>query len=318
MLVSVIVPAYNSESTIAACIESIVGQELAPPLEVELVVVDDGSTDGTAALCDASALRYPYVRVIHQPNKGRTEARRVGVENSRGEWISFVDSDDTLLPHAVSALCGGVSADTDIVFGNGRSLPGGRRSSIPMAEFRHLAVRAEGTIGVPWGSLYRRSAMKPQLFQLQRHIMMGEDYVFWLRLVFSSEKAVSIVSDNVYCKGDEHTSNSFVWTADYASELDELRRDAIPAALRQEFAADMLSDRLANMLSVAQWTPRRQWAGSAFYRELLSDMAAQGVSMPPKARLFLSLPSLRLRRLFVRGAAFLRSLRSVLVRGQRL
>ena len=76
-LISVIVPAYNSETTIAACVESILGQSYA---DMELVVVDDGSTDGTAAIIDSLASRDGRMTALHQPNKGRTEARRVGVE----------------------------------------------------------------------------------------------------------------------------------------------------------------------------------------------------------------------------------------------
>lgn len=294
--ISVIVPAYNSEATIAACVESILAQSFA---DMELVVVDDGSTDGTAAIADSIASRDSRMTVIHQPNKGRTEARRVGVEQASGEWICFVDSDDTLPTDALEKLARGISDDTDIVFGNGHSLPEqGQRPVIPIDEFRHLAVRAEGTIGVPWGSLYRHSTMTPRLFDLPRHIMMGEDYIFWLRLVFATEKPVNIVYENVYNKGEEHTSNSFRWTASYAHELNELRKEAIPQNLHKEFMADMLSDRLANMLSVAQWSSRKDWSHSPFYHELLADMASHGVSLPPKARLYLALPSLRLRRLY--------------------
>lgn len=295
-LISVIVPAYNSESTIAACVESILRQSYA---DMELVVVDDGSTDGTAAIIDSLASRDSRMTALHQPNKGRTEARRVGVEQAKGEWICFVDSDDTLPADALENLARGISDDTDIVFGNGYSLPEQqRRPVIPISEFRHLAVRAEGTIGVPWGSLYRRSAMTQRLFDLPRHIMMGEDYIFWLRLVFSTEKPVSIVCESVYSKGEEHTSNCFRWTAAYAYELNELRKDAIPQELHKEFMADMLNDRLANMLSVAQWSHRSDWAHSTFYHELLSDMASHDTALPPKARLYLALPSLWLRRLY--------------------
>ena len=273
---------------------------------LELVVVDDGSTDGTPAIADSIAHRDNRVTVVHQPNKGRTEARHVGVQQAKGGWICFVDSDDTLPTDALENLAHGISYDTDIVFGNGYTLSGEQRTSIPMDEFRHLAVRAEGTIGVPWGSLYRRSLMTQRLFDMPRHIMMGEDYIFWLRLVFSTEKPVSIVYDNVYCKGEDHTSNCFRWTAAYAHELDLLRKEAIPPGQHETYMADMLDDRLANMLSVAQWSPRNDWANSSFYKELLADMNRQGTSLPPKARLFLSLPSLRLRRLYAWASEHLR------------
>lgn len=293
-LVSVIVPVYNSADTIEACADSILRQSVG---ELELVLVDDGSSDGSGDICDDIARRDSRVNVVHQPNKGRTEARHVGVMTAGGEWVCFVDSDDTLPPDAIHHLLAGAGGDCDIVFGNGYSLAPEQRRCIPLDEFRHLAVRAEGMIGVPWGSLYRRSVLTPWLFDLPRHIMMGEDYLFWLRLVFSTDKPVSIVYENVYCKGDDHTSNCFRWTAAYCQELNELRKSSIPEELHDEYLSDMLSDRLANMYSVAQWSPRKEWADSPFYRELLSDLAACGKSIPIKGKLFLWLPSLRLRRL---------------------
>ena len=297
MKISVIIPTYNSADTIAACMDSVLRQSFT---DFGLIVVNDGSTDGSGDIIDGFARRDDRVRVVHQPNKGRSEARRKGVEMATGEWVCFVDSDDTLPLDALENLARGITADVDIVFGNGYSLKDERRATIPMTEFRHLAVRGEGMIGLPWGSLYRRSVVTNHLFDLPRRIMMGEDYIFWLRLVFSTEKPVSIVYEKVYDKGEEHTSNSFRWTAAYAHELNELRREAIPQSQHREFMADMLSDRLENMFSVALWTPRREWAGSPFYRELLTDMKANGKSLSPKGRLFLSLPSLRLRRLYSR------------------
>ena len=299
-LTSVIVPVYNSAATIEACIRSILAQTMDC---LELIVVDDGSTDGSGIICDRLAGQDPRMHVIHQPNKGRTEARHVGVENATGKWVCFVDSDDTLPPDALSRLTTAASDATDIVFGNAKSITDlggtGWHGACPYSEFRHLAVRAEGTIGVPWGSLYRRSILTPWLFDLPRHIMMGEDYLFWLRLVFTTEKPVALVYENVYCKGDDHTSNCFRWTADYCYELNELRKKSIPAPLHQEYMADMLADRLENMYSVALWSPRSKWGDSPYYLELLADLSANNIKIPLKGRLFLALPSLRLRRLYV-------------------
>ena len=293
--ISVIVPVYNSADTIEACADSILTQT---GVSLQLILVNDGSTDGTADICDALARRDTRVTLVHQPNKGRAEARHVGVEQATGQWVGFVDSDDTLPPGALQHLLAGTAEDTDIVFGNGYSLHAEQRSSIPIDEFRHLTVRAEGMIGVPWGSLYRRKVLTPWLFDLPRHIMMGEDYLFWLRLVFATEKPVNVVYEKVYEKGDDHTSNSFKWTAGYCQELNELRRASIPEAVRSEFEQDMIDDRLANMFSIAQWNPRSEWAGSRYYRELLSDMATHGRRLSLKNRLFLSLPALWLRRLY--------------------
>lgn len=89
--VSIIVPVYNTEKYISRCIESILSQTFE---DIEIIIVDDGSTDGCGAICDKFALRDERVRVVHQKNSGVSVARNVGIELSSGEWIGFVDSDD--------------------------------------------------------------------------------------------------------------------------------------------------------------------------------------------------------------------------------
>ena len=293
--ISVIIPVYNSEQTIAACIESVQLQSFD---NWELVVVDDGSTDGSGAICDTYAVGDDRIRVIHQDNRGRTEARWQGVIQIKGLWACFVDSDDTLPIDALKTLYEATNETTDIVLGNGYSLAPESRLFIPMDEFRHMTVRGEGTIGVPWGSLYRRQLMQYNLFDLPRHIMMGEDYLFWLRMVFLTDKPVRIVYESVYNKGEEHTSNCFHWTADYCYELNELRKASIPAELYDEFKSDILQDRLENLFAVAMCTAKKEWMYSHYYQDIMADMWQLRQSLTLKQRLFLALPSVRLRKLY--------------------
>lgn len=295
--VSVVVPVYNAEETIGRCVESILRQTYS---DIEVVLVDDGSTDHSGRLCDEWQLCDRRVRVVHQYNKGRTEARAVGTQKARGRWLCYVDADDELTEDSVSSLLDLATEDTDIVFGNAGSLPDEHRSQIPMSDFRRLAIRGEGTIGVPWGSLYRRSVLSDYLFDLPREVMMGEDYLFWIRLSFTTSRPVNALYKNVYRKGDDHTSNCFVWTADYCYLLNELRKASVPAALHNDYAVEMLADRQTNLFALAVSQPRRQWCRHPFYLELMSDLQSYGLSLPLKRRLFLHLPSRWLRRLYSR------------------
>jgi glycosyltransferase involved in cell wall biosynthesis len=294
-MVTVVVPVYNSEDTISACIESILAQT---HKVLQVVVVDDGSTDGSGGICEQIASADSRVLVIHQQNQGRTAARHAGVTAATGEWLAFVDGDDTLPADAIRILFEHAGPDTDIVLGNANSLPGEQRSIIPLSDFRHFAVRAEGTIGVPWGSLYRRQLLTPYLFDLPRSIMMGEDYIFWLRLVFSTKKDVNAVYENVYCKGQDHTSGTFVWTAEYAQQLQDYRLQTIPSADHALYEYDMLCDRIDNLFAVAVWSNRKQWHGSKFYSDILADTKRLSRPLSPLQRLLLWLPSLRLRRTY--------------------
>lgn len=99
--VSVIVPVYKVEKYLPECIESVLAQTFT---DFELILVDDGSPDNSGKICDDYAARDPRIRVFHKENGGVTSARRLGVENAKGEWVMFVDSDDKLFPHALDVL----------------------------------------------------------------------------------------------------------------------------------------------------------------------------------------------------------------------
>lgn len=97
--VTAAVPVYNVRNYLEKCVFSILSQAEG---DLELLLIDDGSTDGSSQLCDELALRDPRVRVIHQENQGLGGARNTGIENAQGEWILFPDSDDWLEPETLS------------------------------------------------------------------------------------------------------------------------------------------------------------------------------------------------------------------------
>lgn len=111
-VISVIVPVYNVEKYLAACINSILAQTFA---DFELILVNDGSTDKSGQICEDYARQDARVRVAHQPNGGLSAARNTGINMARGDYLSFVDSDDTVLPDFLQALVRGAEeSDADI------------------------------------------------------------------------------------------------------------------------------------------------------------------------------------------------------------
>lgn len=89
-----IVPVYKVEKYLPECIESVLAQTFT---DFELILVDDGSPDSSGKICDDYASRDPRIRVFHKPNGGVSSARNLGLDNARGEWIAFVDADDTVI-----------------------------------------------------------------------------------------------------------------------------------------------------------------------------------------------------------------------------
>lgn len=108
---SIVVPAYNVKSYVQPCIESIMASTFR---DFEVLLVDDGSTDGTGALCDELAAKYPEIRVFHTENQGLSMARNLGMNHANGTYIGFVDSDDIIAPRMYEALLSHMEPDVQM------------------------------------------------------------------------------------------------------------------------------------------------------------------------------------------------------------
>lgn len=170
MFLSIVIPVYNVADYLRGCVDSVLVNDLT---DCEVILVDDGATDGICPqLCDAIAAEHPdLIRVIHQKNKGLGGARNTGLEAAQGEYLFFVDSDDTIAPDAVAALRQVVtqthpqvvSFDFDTDNGEGhRSFVSGSYCT-PEGPFR-LCERKEFLLSVPaaWSYLWKRSLFLEQ------------------------------------------------------------------------------------------------------------------------------------------------------------
>ncbi|WP_269794799.1 glycosyltransferase family 2 protein [Streptococcus mitis] len=111
-MISVIVPVYNVETYLEECLDSIQNQTYT---DFEVLLVNDGSTDGSQAICERYCQADKRFRLMNQTNQGQSVARNTGVTASRGEFIAFVDSDDIILPNYLETLMHYMSDDVDIV-----------------------------------------------------------------------------------------------------------------------------------------------------------------------------------------------------------
>lgn len=100
-LISIIIPIYNSAQYLHRCIESVLAQDY---INMEIILIDDGSKDESPIICDEYAIKYENVTVLHIPNGGASLARKKGIEIAKGQYLSFVDSDDYVTKSYISAL----------------------------------------------------------------------------------------------------------------------------------------------------------------------------------------------------------------------
>lgn len=114
MFLSIIVPVYNVEKYLDTCLQSILNQGID---NYEILLIDDGSIDGSGAICDKYGQYYPNIKVIHQQNGGLSEARNTGIRNASGEYLLFIDSDDFIAKGALKRIYHIIehNGDTDVL-----------------------------------------------------------------------------------------------------------------------------------------------------------------------------------------------------------
>ena len=194
--VSIIVPVYNAENTIPRCIESILNQEYS---DFELLLVNDGSTDGSGAVCDAYAARDARVRVIHKENTGVSDTRNTALDQARGTYLQFLDSDDWITPDATSSLVRAAeSAQCDLVVSDFYRVVGERVSQKGDIDDDGVMTREEYAAhmmenpadfyyGVLWNKLYRRSIVEAHHLRMDPEISWCEDFMFNLEYIRYAE-----------------------------------------------------------------------------------------------------------------------------------
>lgn len=195
--VSIIVPVYNAEKTIGRCIDSILGQQYT---DFELLLVDDGSKDGSGAICDSYALADSRVQVIHKENTGVSDTRNIGISRARGAYLQFLDSDDWITPDATKLLveaagehnCDLVISDFYRVVGERVSRKGDIDEDRVLTREEYAAHMMEQPAdfyyGVLWNKLYRRDIVADHHLQMDPEISWCEDFMFNLEYIRHAQR----------------------------------------------------------------------------------------------------------------------------------
>lgn len=213
--ISIIIPIYNVEAYLRECIDSVLSQNY-PNLEI--ILIDDGSTDSSSMICDDYMQKYKTIQVIHKQNGGLSDARNVGLQYATGAYIFFLDSDDFLAENSISELyklC--VQYDADIAvanfwyfFSNSKKISAqacSQNTLLTKIEAMRLLLENRMIKNFAWGKLYKSSILNNLAFPVGK---LFED-VYWTHLVFDRASHV-IVSPNesiYYRQRDNSISYTF-------------------------------------------------------------------------------------------------------------
>ena len=202
-LLSVVVPAYDVEDYLSDSLRSILGQS---HTELEVVVVDDGSTDTTGEVADRIATEDSRVRVIHQPNAGLGAARNEGVRRSTGTYLAFADSDDLVVDGAYAALVGSLErTGSDLSIGAVERLRGDERFMTPLMRENHQQPRlAVGIEEAPlvladvfaWNKVFRRSFWEGADLAFPEDVRYEDQPAMTRALV--AAKGIDVLAEPVY------------------------------------------------------------------------------------------------------------------------
>lgn len=200
--VSIIMPCYQNGRTAADTVRSIQAQTEA---DWELIAVDDGSTDDTLAVLECLAREEPRMRVIHQENGGVSAARNAGMDAAKGEWLSFVDADDVLLPQALAHLLALTDAETDVACGAyvmRYGDEGGREEKHVCADgdlqtILESLIRGDSALNSMCARLYRTQMIRERGVRAPLGVKVGEDVLFNLD-AFMAARAWRMSEETIY------------------------------------------------------------------------------------------------------------------------
>lgn len=198
-LISIIIPAYNVEQYLTACLSSIEQQTYQ---NYEVILIDDGSIDSTGAMCDTVATKDDRFKVIHQKNQGVSVARNKGIEKARGEYIAFIDSDDKITPEYLSSfsLKNDIEIQGHVIYENNI-----QRSVIYSKRKVQKDVAKVFCLGpfnsAVWGKIFKTSIIKDNKIVFPVNLCFSEDTIFLLQYIKHCKTlAVFDAAEYIYIK----------------------------------------------------------------------------------------------------------------------
>lgn len=209
-MISIIIPVFNGERYLKECIDSVKYQTLS---NWELIIIDDGSSDASAAIAD-SYLDDPRIKLVTQKNSGVAYSRMRGVEMASEKWITFLDSDDILLPDTLEKLDRHLDSAYDIIsfgFQTFSDITSVLNAICPTVKetVTHFSskqipgqILAGKILSTVWGNIYRRDLIQNNIKLMRNGLKIGEDTMFNLELSVAHPLTLKKTDLRLYCYRD--------------------------------------------------------------------------------------------------------------------
>lgn len=271
--IGIIVPVYKVEKYIAECIDSILAQTYK---YFRLILVDDGSPDNAGKICDEYAQRDLRITVIHQENAGAGQARARGVEEAKDcQFITFVDSDDTIASTFLETLYKAVRDDIDIIISHFDTFANIGTDFIPIETYRHYLLTELYISPGPCCKLFRKSLFNNFTFHIPRNIVIAEDVIMNIRLSFNTCRNVRFIEGKMYNyrRHPESTYHSHIRTPENEQAIQEQRIKSIPKNEINKYIRDTITIRLLRFREF--WGYKCVVKGmkeTEFYKQLRKDV----------------------------------------------
>ncbi len=297
-LVSVIIPVYNVRSYLEEALDSVIHQTYQ---EIEMIIIDDGSTDGSGEICDAYAAKDPRITVIHQVNQGLSAARNTGLDHAGGEVISFLDPDDAFHPQMIETMLqvmntyeAGIVCCKAATFHTKGKMPAGElKGCQPVVYDRAGALRAiiENEISMhAWNKIYKRECFETIRYPIG-HVYEDIDTAY--QLFDRSDRIVSIDEQLVMHRkrmGSISYDNSLSGEKDryraYTHLLQFVENNA-PAVFSEMHRQKINRIRLSGLLSIFARSGKDAWTYSEEIRKTAERIDMKQCKLQVRGEYFL-------------------------------
>lgn len=237
--ISIIIPVYNAEKYLEECVQSILKQSYG---YFEVLLINDGSTDNSLAICEQLMGLDKRIHVFHKENGGVTSARKMGWQKSKGNYLFFADADDCLAENCLLILMDYVkTGNYDIVNGSFESFPihkawvhkriGEMNSQQYLESFLH-----NETFGTVYPSLYKKDLLKDSTFDLVASFQIGEDVLMNIELASRIKKVLNIKDIIYYYRQNEGSAmNNYILHPEYIYRYFRLKRKLLTNGLNSNY-----------------------------------------------------------------------------------